>query len=107
MRGLRSSELPRKDRPQFLHLLLSGVLVHEHPDPPVAIGHHLGRIGEHCHGQAAHIHLFDFAGVDVKDQHHPAALGVGRLREPRGGAGAHHVARTVLEIGSLQGPGHI
>src|SRR4029453_1802599 len=42
----RSSELPRKDPPQPVRLLLVGGLVHEHRDPPVAICHDLGRIGE-------------------------------------------------------------
>src|SRR5215212_3047723 len=97
---------PEKTPPQLVRLLLGSRGVHEHPDTPVAFGHDLRRVDEHGHAQAAYVNALDLARVDVKDQHQSATLGVGRHREPRSDAWAHHVAGAVLEVGTLYTPCH-
>jgi hypothetical protein len=104
--GHRPAELAGEDRPELLGLLLGRGGVHEHPDPPVAIGHQRWGVGQDGHGQAADIDVLDPAVVDVEDQHHPASVVVGRHGQPRGGARAHHVAGAVLEVPALQLPRH-
>jgi hypothetical protein len=62
---------PAKTAPQLLGLLLGRGGVHEHPDPPVAVGHHRWGVGQHRHGQVADVDVLDRAGVDMEHQHHP------------------------------------
>jgi hypothetical protein len=103
--GHGTAELAGEDRPQLLGLLLGRGRVHEHPDPPITVGHQRRGVGQHRHRQASDVDVLDGARVDVEDQHHPPVV-VGRHGQPRGGARTHHVAGAVLEVATLQLPSH-
>jgi hypothetical protein len=101
----RAAELAAEDSGHLLHLLVRRGLVDEHAEPPVALGHDLGRVGDHGELDAADIGAFHLAFLDVEDESHPAVV-VGRAVVERHVAGAHQLAGAGLEIAPLDAPRH-
>ena len=55
----RAAHRPAEDADELVHLVVGRALVDEHAELPVPIGHHLGRVGDRRHVQAAHVGSFD------------------------------------------------
>lgn len=64
----RTAERAREHTAKLLRLLVRRLVVDEHPEPPVAVTHHLGRV---CHGryrETTDIDAIDAALSDLKDE---------------------------------------
>src|SRR5581483_10189077 len=102
----RPAELAAEDRRQLLGLLVRRSRVDEHADAPVAVRHHLRRIGDRRHLQAGDVGAVDLALADVEDEHDAAVVvrgAVGKRRVAR----ADEVARARLDVAAFQVPGHV
>src|SRR5918997_5330325 len=104
--GYGTAHLPREDGTELLSLLFARPLVHEHPDPPVALQHLLWSVEDQHHAEVAHVRAVDLTGVDVPGEHRGAAVVVGGCGEPGGDTGTHYVAIAVLDVRSFQSPSH-
>ena len=62
----RAAELAAEHRRQLVHLLVVRALVDEHAEPPVALGHDLGRVGDRGDLEAADVGSLDVALADVE-----------------------------------------
>jgi hypothetical protein len=51
----RATLLPAVDRGELLDLVVRRILVNEHAEPPIALGHDLRRVGDHGDRAAAHV----------------------------------------------------
>src|SRR5215210_6373863 len=102
--GYGTTHLPREDAPELLGLLFARPLVHEHPDPPVALPRLPWDVDDQHHAAVADVHAVNLAGVDVPGEHRVAALIVGGRRESTSGTGTHYVAVAVLDVRCFQTP---
>src|SRR5581483_11183428 len=102
----RTAERPREDRAELLDLLVRCGLVHDHAEAPVALAHDLRGLGDGHDLLAAHVDALDLALVDIEHERH-AAIVIGGAERERGRAWTDHVARTALEVGPLDIPGHL
>src|SRR5919202_448411 len=105
--GYWATHLPREDAPELLGLLVARPLIHEHPDPPVALRHLSRSVEDQYHAEVAHIRAVDLTGVDVPGEHCVAAFIISGRRETASATGANDVAVAVLDIGTFESPGHI
>src|ERR671939_56880 len=53
--GYWATHLPREDASELLGLLVARPLVHEHPDPPVALRHLPRSVEDQYHAEVAHV----------------------------------------------------
>src|SRR3954468_16535544 len=101
----RSSLLSAEDRRELLRLLVRGVLVDEHAELPVSLGHDLRRVRDRGDFETAHVRALDLALADVEDEGH-AAVVVCRPVVERKIARAHEIAGARLDVAALETPGH-
>src|SRR5207244_1760131 len=102
----RAPQRPREHRTELLGLLVGGRLVDDDAEAPVALAHHLRRIDDGGHRQAAHVRALHLAALDVEDQGDVAAV-LGGAERQRRGARTDNVARAGLEIRAVEVPGHL
>ena len=81
------------------------MIIDEHAESPIALGHDLRRIGDRRDLEATDVRALHLTLGDVEDESDPAAVVRGTVCERRI-ARAEELARAGLEIGSLQVPGH-
>ena len=70
----RAAHLPAEDRAELLHLLVGRVLVDEHAETPVALGHDLRRVRDHGDLAPADVRALDLALADVEDESDAAVV---------------------------------
>src|SRR4051794_18474793 len=118
-RALRAEHLPDQRREalhgptgltgeypaELLKLLVARVVVDEHPHAPVALGHHLRRVGDQGDLAARQVDSVRLAVTNIEDERHAAVVVRGPVVE-REVARAHQLARARLCIAALQAPGH-
>src|SRR5438552_12016778 len=102
----RAPQRPREHRTELLGLLVGGRLVDDDAEAPVALAHHLRRVADGGHRQAAHVRALHLAALDVEDQGDVAAV-LGGAERQRRGARTDNVARAGLEIRAVEVPGHL
>ena len=97
--------MPAEDLDQLIELLVGGLVVDEHPEPPVAVGHDLRRVDDRYYSVAPNIRTVHLALADVE--------GEGGTTEVVGGAviecevaWAHQLARAGLDKAALEAPRH-
>src|SRR6185436_5435507 len=101
----RTSELPTEDLCELVGLLVTGLLVDEHPEPPVPVGHHLRGVDDHHGVQSRDVRTVDLALAHVERERRTAEV-VRRAVVERQVAWAHQLARARLRIAALHAPGH-
>src|SRR4051794_4235764 len=101
----RAAQLTAEDLRQLVGLLVRGALVDEHAEPPVPVRHHLRRVGDCGHAQAADVGAVDLPLLDVEHQRDAAVVVRGPVVE-RQVAGAHQLARARLDVVAAEVPGH-
>src|SRR4051795_528180 len=118
-RALRAEHLPDQRREalhgptgltgeypaELLKLLVARVVVDEHPHAPVALGHHLRRVGDQGDLAARQVDSVRLAVTNIEDERHAAVVVRGPVVE-REVARAHQLARARLRVAALQAPGH-
>ena len=87
----RAAELPAEDGAELRGLLLRRGGVDEDPEAPVAVGHHLRRVGDSRDLQAADVGALDVTVDDVEDERDAAPVVV-RPERQRRGTRTHHLA---------------
>src|SRR4051794_23595117 len=104
-RGHRTAELPAEDLDQLVELLICGLGVDEHPEPPVALGHDLRGVDDGDDSAAPDIGALDLTLPDVEGQGRPAEV-VRRAMVEGEVARAHQLARAGLDVAAPEVPRH-
>src|SRR5215213_7642520 len=104
-RGHRTAELPAEDLDQLVELLVRGLGVDKHPEPPVALGHDLGGVDDRDDFAAPDIGAVDLTLADVEGQGRATEV-VGRAMVELEVSRAHQLTRARLAIAALQVPRH-
>ena len=90
----RTAELPAEDLGELVGLLVARPLVDEHPEPPVAVGHHLRRVDDDHGIEPADVGAVDLALADVEGERRAAEV-VGRAMVEGQIARAHQLTRRL------------
>src|SRR5688500_7457456 len=104
-RGHRAAELPTEDLDQLVELLVRRLVVDEHAEPPVAVGHDLRGVDDRDHPATPDVGAVDLALTDVEGERRPAVVVGGAVVE-REVARAHQLARARLGVAALEVPCH-
>src|SRR5712691_728101 len=70
----RATELAAEDAQELLGLFIRGFVIDEHAESPVALGHHLRRVGDRRDLEAAYVRALHLAFGDVEDESDTAAV---------------------------------
>src|SRR5205807_592582 len=90
---------------KLVELVVGGPGINENTQSPVSFGHDLRRVRDRRHRQTADVDPFDLALAELEDESH-ATEAVGGTVIHREIARAHQLARTGLDVTSLQVPRH-
>src|ERR687889_2682709 len=101
----RAAELPAEDLDQLVELLVGGLVVDEHPEPPVAVGHDLRGVDDGHDPAAPDVGAVHLALADVEGQGRAAVVVRGAVVQ-REVAGAHELAGAGLRVAALEVPRH-
>src|SRR3954447_18631697 len=103
--GHRAAELPAEDLDQLVELLVRGLVIDEHPEPPVAVGHDLRRVDDRHNPAPPDVGAVDLTLADVERQGRPTEVVGGAVVE-REVARTHQLTRACLGVATSEVPGH-
>src|SRR3954449_981674 len=101
----RPTQLSAEHLHELIELRVRRALVDEHPDPPVAVGHHLRRICYQRDLAPCDVRAVDRSVRDVEDERHATEV-VGGPVVQRQVARAHELAGAGFHVATRQVPGH-